>query len=292
MVTEIADLCISFHKILVHRAKERLNGLDEILKKELDLNEFNKTIIFPLDGLGSKFSFPDLQDEIRKNMLKFQNEMEIFNYFFYLVKIYQELRNEITSAEIYSTHFYKIAEDIEDGVFEPDAKIYSSISQLAYHIKKMLFKVQVAGIDFYAILKKEFSFNSQQWLNFIVTNDELPSLFDIKNHFFSKSPNEILQETESLENAPLTSRIKWKGTPAQLAYVINLLQTKGWIEGLTGKGEKDAKIILTHFEIDGHSPTPESLGKCFQQMKKDELPINKEDAAKFLKFPHRNDLKR
>jgi len=87
-------------------------------------------------------------------------------------------------------------------------------------------------------------------------------------------------------------KFKWKGTPAHLAFIINLLQEKGYIEGLTPYGERNAKLLLAHFDIEGHNNSFESLGKCFQAIKKDELPINPEDAAKFLKFPPRNELKR
>ena len=98
----------------------------------------------------------------------------------------------------------------------------------------------------------------------------------------------VYQEGISNQN----TKIKWKGTPAQLAFVVNLLQQKGYIEGLTPYGERNAKILLAHFEIEDHNSTPESLGRCFQQLKKDDLPINSEDAGKFQRIPHRNDLKK
>lgn len=90
----------------------------------------------------------------------------------------------------------------------------------------------------------------------------------------------------------VVNKLKWKGTPAQFAYIITLLQEKGYISGLTASGERNGELLLKLFEFENHNPTKQSLGKYFQQIKKDEFPINAEDSAKFLKFPHRNELKR
>jgi hypothetical protein len=115
-------------------------------------------------------------------------------------------------------------------------------------------------------------------------------LYECADALIKIIPKEV--ETDELLNTLSSHKFKWKGTPAQLAFIINLLQDRGYIEGLTSSGERNAKILLNHFEIEDHNPTPESLGKCFQALKNDTLPINREDASKFLKIPHRNDLKR
>jgi len=96
-----------------------------------------------------------------------------------------------------------------------------------------------------------------------------------------------VNEQKTIENNNL-NKIKWKGTPAQFCYVIDLLINKGYIEQPTPKGERSARILLEHFEIENHNPSIESMGKILH---KDIDQIKNIDHRKlFQKIPHRNDL--
>lgn len=96
------------------------------------------------------------------------------------------------------------------------------------------------------------------------------------------------KEIEEIQKIELPKKIKWKGTPAQFCYIVDLLIHKGYIEQPTPKGERSAKILLEHFEIENHNPSIESLGKMLH---KDIDQIKNIDHRKlFQKIPNRNDL--
>lgn len=117
---------------------------------------------------------------------------------------------------------------------------------------------------------------------------------EIKSIYFDGVKNEehinkdFLSVVKENINLKLNQKLKWKGTPAQFCYIIDLLINKGYIEQPTAKGERSAKILLEHFEFDNYNPTFESLGK---NLHKDFDPIkNVEHRKHFQKIPHRNEL--
>jgi hypothetical protein len=112
---------------------------------------------------------------------------------------------------------------------------------------------------------------------------------DLKNGLikFNELLNNEIEEDE-INEIVSTKKIKFKGTPAQFCYIIDLLINKGYIESPTPKGERSAKILLEHFEFENNNPSIESLGKILH---KDIDQIkNIEHRSKFQKMPHRNDL--
>jgi len=97
-----------------------------------------------------------------------------------------------------------------------------------------------------------------------------------------------LNEIENNVNLKIDKKLKWKGTPAQFCYIIDLLINKGYLEQPTPKGERSGKILLSHFEFENDTPSFESLGR---NLHKNFDPIkNVEHRKLFQKMPHRNDL--
>ena len=97
-----------------------------------------------------------------------------------------------------------------------------------------------------------------------------------------------LNEIENKVNSIIDKKLKWKGTPAQFCYIIDLLINKGYLEQPTPKGERSAKVLLSHFEFENDNPSFESLGR---NLHKNFDPIkNVEHRILFQKMPHRNDL--
>lgn len=80
---------------------------------------------------------------------------------------------------------------------------------------------------------------------------------------------EIIKHCKSLmteqteQNITPTKKLKWKGKPAQLAYVISLLKEKGYIDFLPD--DTTAKILLGAFDFDNYSPSKESLGNSLRK---------------------------
>jgi hypothetical protein len=105
---------------------------------------------------------------------------------------------------------------------------------------------------------------------------------------FKELINDNVIEEEKNKEINIVKKLKWTGTPAQFSYIIDLLINKGYIEQPAPKGERSARILLEHFEIENHKPSFESLGKMLH---KDIDQIKNIDHRKlFQKIPHRNDL--
>lgn len=85
-----------------------------------------------------------------------------------------------------------------------------------------------------------------------------------------------------------TQKLKWKGKPAHLALIVDLLIEKGYLEA-TRYGERTAEILLNMFDFEHHKPTKESLGRILH---KDTYPINDKTAVDmFNRMPSLKDLK-
>jgi hypothetical protein len=90
------------------------------------------------------------------------------------------------------------------------------------------------------------------------------------------------------EGFTTSNKLIWKGKPAHLAFVIDILIEKGYLSA-TPYGERTAKILLDFIEIEGYKNDKEGLGKLLHKDKygiKDKTVIDR-----FNKIPHRNELK-
>ncbi|SEW27073.1 hypothetical protein [Chitinophaga arvensicola] len=102
----------------------------------------------------------------------------------------------------------------------------------------------------------------------------------------SKKPTQPVKQEDNSQIAKLT----WKGTPAHLALIIDLLIEKGYLHKPTPFAERTAEILLNIFDFSEHRPTKESLGKLLH---KDRFPINDKTVIdRFERIPHRSELKR
>lgn len=85
-------------------------------------------------------------------------------------------------------------------------------------------------------------------------------------------------------------KLIWQGTPAHLAFVIDLLIEKGYLRKPTPFSERSAELLLNIFDFTAHHPTKESLGKLLH---KDKYPINDMTVVdRFKRIPARNELKK
>lgn len=111
--------------------------------------------------------------------------------------------------------------------------------------------------------------------------------FENKIEALANQVNKIEEEEDS-ELIPKEVRLKWKGTPGQFAFIVDLFINKGYLEKPTQFAERNAGIFLELFEFAEHNPTKESLGRLLH--KEQDAINNPEHKGKFLKIPHRNEL--
>lgn len=126
------------------------------------------------------------------------------------------------------------------------------------------------------------------WLNKKYKIFTLNKFYEIQKGFNKFKLN--VKTKKQVNDTPLLQNIKlkWKGTPAQFCYIIDLLINKGYLEQPTAKGERSAKLLLEHFEFENDNPSFGSLGR---NLHKNFDPIkNIEHRKLFQKIPHRNDL--
>jgi len=105
---------------------------------------------------------------------------------------------------------------------------------------------------------------------------------------FKELINDNVIDEKKINEIDSVKKLKWKGTPAQFCYIIDLLINKGYLEQPTPKGERSGKVLLSHFEFENDNPTFQSLGrnlhKNFDSIK------SIEHRKLFQKIPHRNEL--
>jgi hypothetical protein len=90
--------------------------------------------------------------------------------------------------------------------------------------------------------------------------------------------------------ASTQQKLCWLGSPAHLAFIVDLFIEKGYLEQPAPYAERSADVLLTHFDFLYYNPTKESLGKLLH---KDHYPINDQTVIdRFNKIPRRNELKR
>ena len=98
-----------------------------------------------------------------------------------------------------------------------------------------------------------------------------------------------MENNNQKANKTEIGKLKWKGKPAHLALIIDLLIEKGYLEAAQPYGERTAEILLNLFDFEKHKPTKESLGKLLH---KDSYPIKDQTAINlFKKMPNRSELK-
>jgi hypothetical protein len=86
------------------------------------------------------------------------------------------------------------------------------------------------------------------------------------------------------------NKLTWCGTPAHLAFIVDLLIEKGYLQKPTPFAERSAELLLNIFNFSGHTPSKESLGKLLH---KDRFPICDPTVIdRFQRIPHRSELKR
>ena len=96
--------------------------------------------------------------------------------------------------------------------------------------------------------------------------------------------------TINIPHAAITQKLIWQGTPAHLAFIIDLLIEKGYLRQPTPFGERSAELLLNMFDFTEYNPTKESLGKLLH---KDKFPINDITVIeRFRRIPARNELKK
>lgn len=221
------------------------------------------------------------QNEIRKNLITIADPDIIDNYQMYIMRsfsgLWEKLSQNIKSEALSNDELSELREhDLEEP---PYPLIY---------IKKLALDRCQWALDECISLSGDLGHECHEWLKIQERMKKPTTDSDKKN----LSENHV--RIADLASPSPFSKLKWVAKPADLAFVFNLLQSKGYVEGLIHSGEGNARLLLTHFEVIGGKgkTTSQSLGKCFQALDRDELPISKEDAAKFQVIPRRKDLKR
>lgn len=234
-----------------------------------------------MEELWKKIENEILEFSLALDENKFKNEAIFLNSI-------SEIKEKILLKENYNRNNFKRLRDVADAI-----KIIIEASVFLF--EGFVFDEETSKIFDETIKELNFEINHTQDIYKFIGghfSDLTNFVLDPNNVKTYGMITDIFKETSAGTTEKTIPKFKWKGTPAQLAFIVNLLQVKGYIEGLTPYGERNAKLLLSHFDIDGFNSTPGSLGKCFQQLKNDELPINKEDAAQFQRIPNRNDLKK
>jgi hypothetical protein len=116
-------------------------------------------------------------------------------------------------------------------------------------------------------------------------NDQTIGKIEGKKHL-----EELLYRDENTPQEITTTNpmLTWKAKPAHLAFIIDLLIEKGYLEA-TPYAERTAKILLEFIKIDGYRPSVESLGKLLH---KDNFPISDSTVIdRFKRIPERKELK-
>jgi hypothetical protein len=85
-----------------------------------------------------------------------------------------------------------------------------------------------------------------------------------------------------------TGKIIFKGTPAQFAYIIDLLIGKDYLKSPSEKGETKARFLLNHFHFETSDPSVSSLGRKFSS--EEDAIKNMEHKNRFNKIPNRKEL--
>jgi hypothetical protein len=102
-------------------------------------------------------------------------------------------------------------------------------------------------------------------------------------HYLEFLKYELSKQSAAVEPQS-QDKLNWKGKPAHLALIIDLLIEKGYLEKPSHSGDGTAEILLKHFKV-GEKTNKRSLGK---QLHKNQYPITDQSAiALFYKMPHR-----
>ncbi len=94
---------------------------------------------------------------------------------------------------------------------------------------------------------------------------------------------------QNINVQPTSAKLIWNGKPAHLAFIIDLLIEKGYLEA-TEYGERTAEILLKFINFEKYKPSKESLGRLLHKGT-DNAGFKGEDLKnKFLKIPYLKDL--
>jgi len=266
--------------------------------KSVKLNEFLSSInkLETIDcyywknyviGEQYEINYKTLQEEILNEITTNLYSVQPHQTNFYFNQLFKTIENIITSKDISNLcHFGgEASEDYEFQLEELVSK-YADVENLDDEINYLIYT------PIKEIFKTIFFDRIEKRLNLI--NSLKSKIETLKSIYFDQIENseeitiDKLNEIKKNANSIIDKKLKWKGTPAQFCFIIDLLIEKGYIEKPTNYSERSGKLLLNHFEFENDKPTFESLGKYLH---KDLYAINnQEHIALFNKIPHRKDL--
>lgn len=242
--------------------------ISKICLEEINENNYGVLKGFDFDDFHFKFSNwrLDIEDEhIARTIFAFMSEtrafaeIEIYDWLKFDIKFFVRKYSEFIDKDVV---YY---DEKGNALNNPDAKQ----EEFNYQLKEFVTR-------FYQYFFAELRFR-------FIRNETKKNLKTQKDETKEIS-TENINETE-LSNP---AKIKWLGTPAHLALIIDLLIEKGYIQQPSKYAERSAAFLLNHFEIDGYKTSKEGLARLLH---KDEVPIkNPTHTALFYKMPHRNNL--
>ena len=136
---------------------------------------------------------------------------------------------------------------------------------------------------------------SQGVMNFLKESEITENLFQLMDDIFRVNNNpEKLYKYETIvslndkfeidnENQQTSVKLKWLGTVSQFGFIINELIGKGYIEKPTSSFPKDAKVYLSHFDINT------TVGSLIKEINENSNSIAGSNAGK-LSLPPINKL--
>ncbi len=209
MRTKISDLIVAHYTDLKKRAIDRLNGIRQLNEGLTSLDEINRSLFFGIDGIPSGFSILRLQTEVRSNLLSMKDE-EIANYLHYFIKILHDLKPISKDCSKFINELKEInkGEIFGEIVLNND---YQSPEQLILHTFILLSETLVCHLNVWMVIKKEFGFKVNDWVETIVQRQEFPDVSEVRSMLFDKKPS--LPENEEIlpdyEYKTAAQKIAW-----------------------------------------------------------------------------------
>jgi len=150
-----------------------------------------------------------------------------------------------------------------DKLGETDPELYMILENQ----QPEYFKLKSARVPLVKLCPDSQYMTTNHAFQYEIDNDHLQMIIEGYKLFAANITNkeQAQEQEEEEEQAPEQAtipneKLTWLGTPAQFAFIIDLLISKGYIEKPGASGEGSAKILLKHFDFKFNGPSFESLG--------------------------------